>query len=64
MLFFVYKLGQYVIIQNNCSLYSCTIDDEVFVGHKSVILEGAKLERGCSIMANSVVPPGRLIPAG
>lgn len=34
------------------------------VGYKSVVLEGAKLERGCIIGPNSVVPPGRLIPAG
>jgi len=58
------NVGTYVTIQSGCTLYSCTIDDEVFVGFKSIILEGAKLERGCAIGANSVVPPGRLIPAG
>jgi carbonic anhydrase/acetyltransferase-like protein (isoleucine patch superfamily) len=57
-------IGNYVNIQNNCSLYSCTIDDEVLVGFKSIILEGAQLEKGCAIGPNSVVPPGRVIPAG
>ena len=36
---------------------------KVLVGHRSVIMEGAKLEDGCAIGPNSVVPPGRIIPA-
>ena len=50
-------------IGNNCSLYSCTIDDGCQVGFKSIVLEGARLERGAVIGSNSVVPPGKLIPA-
>jgi len=57
------NIGNNVNIQNGCTLYSCTIDDEVQVGFKSIILEGAKIERGAMIAPNSVVPPGRLIPA-
>lgn len=34
------------------------------VGHKSVVLEGARLEKNCVIGPNSVVPPGRVIPSG
>lgn len=33
------------------------------MGHRSVIMEGSKLEDGCAIGPNSVVPPGRIIPA-
>jgi hypothetical protein len=44
-------------------LYSCIIEDEVFVGANSVIMEGARIEKGAIILPNSVVPPGRLIPA-
>lgn len=55
--------GNYVNIGNNCSLYSCVIDDYVTVGPKSVIAEGAVLERGCVIAPGSYVPPGKLIPA-
>jgi len=58
------NIGNNVNIENNCSLYSCTVDDGVQVGFKSIILEGSRLERGCVIGPNSVVPPGRLIPAG
>jgi carbonic anhydrase/acetyltransferase-like protein (isoleucine patch superfamily) len=33
----------------------------VYVGHNSVIMEGAILEEGCIIAPNSVVPPGRVV---
>ena len=56
--------GKNVIIQNNCSIYSCLIDDEVFIGARSIVLEGCKIEKGAVIAPNSFVPPGRLIPAG
>lgn len=51
-------------IQHGCSIYSCTIDDQCWIGYKSVILEGARLEKGCAVGPNSVVPPGRIIPSG
>ena len=58
------SLGNNVNIENNCTLYSCTIDDGVLIGFKSIVLEGARIERGAVIGPNSVVPPGRLIPGG
>ena len=56
-------IGCQVIVGPRCSLYSCTVDDNVFIGAGSVVLEGAKLEKGCMIAPGSVVPPGRLVPA-
>lgn len=56
-------IGRNVTIGPNCSLYSCHIDDDVTVGDKCVILEGARLEKSCMLAPGSVVPPGRLIPA-
>lgn len=49
------------VIQNNCTLYSCRIMRGVYVGHNSVIMEGAILEEGCIVAPNSVVPPGRVV---
>lgn len=59
----VVHIGNHVIIQAGCSLYSCIIEDECFIGANSVIMEGARVEKGAIILPNSVVPPGRLIPA-
>jgi len=56
-------IGTHVTIQPGCSLYSCIIEDEVFIGANSVIMEGSRIEKGAIILPNSVVPPGRLIPA-
>lgn len=33
------------------------------IGHRSVIMEGAQLERGCVIGPNSFVPAGSRVPA-
>lgn len=57
------SIGNFVVVQNNCSLYSCTIGSNVLIGHRSVVLEGSKIENGAAIGPNSVVPPGRIIPA-
>jgi gamma-carbonic anhydrase len=52
-----------VTINNDCTISSCTIEHDVVVGAKSVIWEGAKLEKGWMVAPGSVVPPGRLIPS-
>lgn len=57
------NIGSGVIIQAQCTLYSCAIDHLAFIGAKSTILEGARIETGAVIGPNSVVPPGRVIPA-
>lgn len=58
------NVGKNVTIEPNCALYSCIIDDDVLIGHNSVIMAGARIERGAQILPNSIVPPGRLVPAG
>lgn len=58
------NIGKNVTIEPNCSIYSCIIDDDVVIGQGSVIMQGARIERGAHILPNSVVQPGRLIPAG
>ena len=42
---YIFK-GSFCYISSGSTLYSCTIEDEVHVGFKCVILEGAKLEKG------------------
>jgi carbonic anhydrase/acetyltransferase-like protein (isoleucine patch superfamily) len=56
-------IGKNVTVGAGCTLYSCHIEDDVCIGDKCVILEGARLEKGCMLAPGSVVPPGRLIPA-
>jgi carbonic anhydrase/acetyltransferase-like protein (isoleucine patch superfamily) len=58
------NIGKNVTVEPHCSLYSCIIDDDVYIGRGSVIMQGARIERGAHILPGTVVPPGRLIPAG
>ena len=56
-------IGKNCSIGAKCTLYSCHLEEDVVVGDRCVILEGARLEKGSQIAPGSVVPPGRLIPA-
>ena len=56
-------IGNHCIIQNNCSIYSCILEDKVFIGYNTVISEGCRIEAGAIVLPNSVVPPGRVIPS-
>lgn len=58
------NIGKNVTIEADCNIHSCIIDDDCYIGAGSVIQQGARLERGCHILPNSVVKAGSLIPAG
>ena len=60
----ILEIAQNTVIEPGCTQVSCEIGAKVWVGAKSVILEGAKLNDECMIGPNSVVPAGRLIPSG
>ena len=55
-------IGNNTTIGARCTLYSCQIEEDVMIGDRCVILEGAKIEKGAQLAPGSVVPPGRLIP--
>ena len=55
-------VGKNTVVGADCTLYSCHIGDDVVIGDKSVILEGARIEAQAQVLPGSVVPPGRLIP--
>eukprot|EP00243_Klebsormidium_subtile_P000313 TRINITY_DN1052_c0_g1_i1.p1 TRINITY_DN1052_c0_g1~~TRINITY_DN1052_c0_g1_i1.p1 ORF type:complete len:302 (-),score=24.76 TRINITY_DN1052_c0_g1_i1:315-1121(-) len=58
------QVGKYVVIGANCSLRSCTIEDEAVIGSRCVLAEGSLVEKHAMLGSGSVVPPGRRIPAG
>jgi gamma-carbonic anhydrase len=58
------SIGNDVTIGHGCTLYSCTVENNVLVGMGSIILDGALVESNSIIAAGSVVPPGRRIPSG
>ena len=56
------SIGRNTYVGADCTLYSCTVGDDVVIGDKSVVLEGARIENGAQLLPGTVVPPGRLIP--
>ena len=56
------KVGRNTTVGANCTLYSCHIGNDVIIGDKCVVLEGARIEDGAQLLPGTVVPPGRLIP--
>ncbi|KAG6549708.1 hypothetical protein Mapa_008688 [Marchantia paleacea] len=58
------QIGKYVTIGNFSTLRSCTIEDEVVIGQRCVIMEGSLVETHAILESGSVVPPGRRIPSG
>mmetsp|Transcript_10476 Transcript_10476/g.15680 ORF Transcript_10476/g.15680 Transcript_10476/m.15680 type:complete len:225 (+) Transcript_10476:959-1633(+) len=57
------NIADYVIIEDNVTLISCLVDSYVRIGRGAVVQPGAKLERGCIILPNTVVSPGQVVPA-
>ena len=52
------NVGNNVYIGAKSTLYSCVVDEMVYLGEGCRILEGAKIERGAYVLDGSIVTPG------
>ncbi|GJP29156.1 hypothetical protein CLOM_g17020, partial [Closterium sp. NIES-68] len=57
-------VGRYVTVGQNSVLRSCEIEDEVVIGQRCLVLEGAIVEKNAVLADCTVVGPGQLIPGG
>ncbi|MGC8556260.1 MAG: gamma carbonic anhydrase family protein [Conexivisphaera sp.] len=57
-------VGRRVTIAHGAVLEGVVLEDEVLVGIRSAVLEGARVGRGSIIAAGSVIPAGMEIPPG
>jgi len=57
-------VGANVTIGHRCVVHACTIMDNVRIGMGAVVLNGAVVEEYGQVGAGSVVPPGKVVPAG
>ena len=55
-------IGQNVTVGHMAMIHGCTIGDNSLVGIGAIILNGAKIGKGCLIGANSFIPEKREIP--
>ena len=58
------EIGEACIIESGCTLTSCTLGENVWIGPNSVIGEGCVIEDNVLLGPNSVVPPGTLVEEG
>lgn len=55
-------LAEWVTVGHQAMLHGCTIGDGSLIGMQAIILNRAKIGRGCLIGAGAFVPEGREIP--
>merc|ERR1712157_441118 len=57
-------IGNCVTIGPACTLYACTVENEVEIGAGSVICDSVLVESKSKIAPGSVVPTGVRVPSG
>ena len=57
-------IGSFVTVGHGCLLRACTIHDNVLIGMKAIIDEGATVESNSIVAAGSVVPRNTVIHSG
>ena len=51
-----------VTVGHNVILHGCTVKERSIIGMGSTILDGAEIGEECIIGANTLIPPGKIIP--
>ena len=57
-------LGNYVTVGHSAILHACTVGNEVLVGMRATVLDGAVIGDQCLIGAHALITPGVKIPDG
>jgi carbonic anhydrase/acetyltransferase-like protein (isoleucine patch superfamily) len=57
-------IGSGVTVGHQAMLHGCRVEDDALIGIHAVVLDGARLGKGCMIGAGAVVPPGMEVPPG
>jgi carbonic anhydrase/acetyltransferase-like protein (isoleucine patch superfamily) len=57
-------IGSGVTIGHQATVHGCQVEEDVLIGIHAVVLNGARLGKGCMIGAGAVVPPGMEVPPG
>ena len=56
------RLGARVSLGHGALVHGATVEDEVLVGMRATVLNGAHIGRGSIIAAGALVPPGTVVP--
>jgi carbonic anhydrase/acetyltransferase-like protein (isoleucine patch superfamily) len=58
------RLGERVSLGHGAIVHGATVDDEVLIGMRAVVLNGAHIGSGSIVAAGALVAPGTVIPPG
>lgn len=58
------RLGAQVTLGHGAIVHGATVEDEVLIGMRATVLNGAHIGRGSLIAAGALVPPDMVIPPG
>jgi carbonic anhydrase/acetyltransferase-like protein (isoleucine patch superfamily) len=61
---FPIRLGRRISVGHSAVLHGCRVDDDVLIGMRSVIMNGAVVGSGSIVGAGALVPSGMEVPAG
>jgi carbonic anhydrase/acetyltransferase-like protein (isoleucine patch superfamily) len=57
-------LGDEVTVGHMALLHDCAVDSHGFVGMKSAVMDGAKIESRAMLAAGALLTPGKVVPTG
>ena len=57
-------IGDRVTVGHAAILHACEIEDEVLIGMRATVMDGATVERGALVGAGALVPPGKRLEGG
>ncbi len=57
-------LGDGVTVGHGAIVHGATVEDDVLIGMKAVVMNGAKIGRGSIVAVGAIVPEGMEIPPG
>jgi len=58
------QIGADVTVGHACVLHACTLEDRVFVGMSSTVMDDTVVESDAMLAAGSLLTPGKRVPSG
>jgi len=58
------RLGARVTVGHGAVVHAATVEDDVLVGTRATVLDGACIGRGSLVAAGTLIPPGMVVPPG
>lgn len=58
------SIGDGVTVGHMALLHACTVEDNAFIGMRSVVMDAAIVQADAMVAAGALVTPGKVVPSG